>query len=337
MIEVVFNESACGSLKVAQRYGKGKYQGVSSVFICHADGRKPTKKELEEAKYQYEERERRLWENAVPLGGSPADVYGFHLALSLGNISDEIFGQQRQTALEKLYMPCISDSDHQYIQNIVNNAKANLSSIYKRIASGEPIRVWYSKNPDELCGLYWFMNQLVQDEAESKQIFLVKLPEWENREDGIVIQKNSWGDVSAEEWYQYLSLQEQATESFVKMCAGHWRQLQQENAILRAELNGRLVSVPENIYDDFIIREIKAEGETFHEAKLIGRIMGKYRLGIGDGFIHFRIEKMIADGELEIVTQAEKNEPVYRRILKKSDNWNLPEMLNSRFWRKGSE
>ena len=26
MIEIVFGESACGSLKIAQTYGKGKYQ-----------------------------------------------------------------------------------------------------------------------------------------------------------------------------------------------------------------------------------------------------------------------------------------------------------------------
>ena len=28
MIEIVFGESACGSLKIAQTYGKGKYREV---------------------------------------------------------------------------------------------------------------------------------------------------------------------------------------------------------------------------------------------------------------------------------------------------------------------
>ena len=34
MIEIVFGESACGSLKIAQTYGRGKYRGSAiSVFI----------------------------------------------------------------------------------------------------------------------------------------------------------------------------------------------------------------------------------------------------------------------------------------------------------------
>lgn len=36
MIEIVFSESACGSLKIAQTYGKGKYRGgavLVRVFV----------------------------------------------------------------------------------------------------------------------------------------------------------------------------------------------------------------------------------------------------------------------------------------------------------------
>jgi hypothetical protein len=67
--------------------------------------------------------------------------------------------------------------------------------------------------------------------------------------------------------------------------ASHWAELQKENAPLRAVINGRLQSVPENFYDDFILREIALEKNEFHEANLIGRIFGKYQLGIGDGWL----------------------------------------------------
>ena len=40
MVEIVFSESACGSLKIAQTYGSGKYRGSAiSVFIRHENGR----------------------------------------------------------------------------------------------------------------------------------------------------------------------------------------------------------------------------------------------------------------------------------------------------------
>ena len=39
MVEIVFGESACGSLKIAQTYGKGKYRGIAFlIFMRHEDG-----------------------------------------------------------------------------------------------------------------------------------------------------------------------------------------------------------------------------------------------------------------------------------------------------------
>lgn len=82
-------------------------------------------------------------------------------------------------------------------------------------------------------------------------------------------------------------------------------------------LNGQLVSVPETIYDDFIIREIAEEGKEFHEAMIVGRVLGKYQLGIGDSWVALRIEEMIRTGKLEPVTELAEDSPIYHRVLKK--------------------
>ena len=56
MIEIVFGESACGSLKIAQTYGKGKYRGSAvSVFMRHEDGSVPSSDEMKEAQIQAQE------------------------------------------------------------------------------------------------------------------------------------------------------------------------------------------------------------------------------------------------------------------------------------------
>lgn len=83
-------------------------------------------------------------------------------------------------------------------------------------------------------------------------------------------------------------------------------------------VHGHLVSVSEEFYDNFILREIEAEEEQFSEATIIGRILGKYRLGIGDYWIAFRIEEMIHAGKLEALTTASKDMPSYHRLLKRS-------------------
>ena len=43
MIEIVFGESACGSLKIAQTYVNVKYRGSAvSIFMRHEEGSGPS-------------------------------------------------------------------------------------------------------------------------------------------------------------------------------------------------------------------------------------------------------------------------------------------------------
>ena len=95
-------------------------------------------------------------------------------------------------------------------------------------------------------------------------------------------------------------------------------QLQAENAPLRAVVNGQLVSVPEDFYDPFLLRELDALPDEFREAKLIGLTMGKYQLGVSDGWYAHRIGQFIQDGRLLPLTKPEEGCPTYHRILRKA-------------------
>lgn len=318
MIEILFSDSACGSLKMAQHYGKGKYQGgYIGVFISHKDGSKPSRKEIKAVKQEAEEKERLAWENATPLGGNPSDIYGFSLMLSVGDISEEHSGIKRMQTLEHLYSNYPNNEGHHAAQEILKRTKENLKTVKERIAAGESLRVWYSNQPDEMCGFYWFMWQLNQWKVYDGQVNIVRLPEWEAVEIGNIVRRSNWGEVVPGEWYRYLELQRIVPPVFIKSCSSHWQGLQEENAPLRAVLNGQLVSVSEKLYDNFILREIAAESEVFQEAMIIGRVLGKYQLGISDSWVAFRIEEMVSDGKLIVVSAADKDMPAYHRILKK--------------------
>ncbi|MCB8815363.1 DUF3658 domain-containing protein [Desulfosporosinus shakirovi] len=318
MIEIVFSESACGSLKVAQHYGKGKYQGRGFGFsVSHADGSKPTKEEVEDVRREAEKKARLAWESAVPLGGNTADIYGFNLMLSVGDISENQPGIKRKQTLEHLYSVFPNDVGHEAVEAIFKRAKEDLKRVQEQAVRGEFLRIWYSNQPDEICGLYWFMEQLNQWKVPCKQIAIVKLPEWKVDEKGNIVQKSGWGEVAPEEWHRYLALQKLVLPVFEQSFAAHWQKLQRENAPLRATLNGQLISAPETLYDDFILREIAAEGEEFQEVKVIGRVLGKYQLGISDSWVAFRIEEMILEGKLEAVSEVAEDMPVYHRVLKK--------------------
>ncbi|MEA4954689.1 MAG: DUF3658 domain-containing protein [Pseudoflavonifractor sp.] len=318
MIEIVFSDSACGSLKVAQHCDRGKYQGgCISVIVSHSDGSKPTKEEIEAAHREAEEKERLAWETAIPLGGNPSDIYGFGLALNAGDISEKEPGDKRAKTLEHLFSIYPKNVSDQLSQQILKKAGENLNAVRGRAKAGESLRIWYSNQPDELCGLYWLMDQFTQWEIHDNQASMVKLPDWETDDAGKIMQKSGWGEVAPEEWHRYLSLETSIPAAFRQGCAFNWQMLQGENAPLRAVLNGQLVSMPEALYDGFILREIAAEGDEFQEAKVVGRVLGKYRLGIGDAWVALRIEEMIRAGELKAVSAAAEDMPIYHRLLKK--------------------
>lgn len=315
MIEIVFNESAAGSLKVAQSYGKGSYHGGAvSVFIMKKDGSELTEAEKEAAIEEAKEQERLAWEQASPLGGISSDVFCFAYALSMGDISEDVPGEKRREML-KLLTEDYPDAER-LAERILAIGNHNLASVIKRSEAQEPMRIWYSDMPDELCGMYWFMTQIGKV-CNHGPIYLVKLPDWEVGHHGEAVQKSGWGELAPEEWHRYVPSQREATDSFVKACSEIWYRLQKENSPLRVALSGRLVSMPENLYDNFILRELEQEEDEFSEAKLIGKLLGKYQLGISDEWYALRIDEMIRQGSLEAVNEAPKNGPRYRRTLRK--------------------
>lgn len=318
MIEIVFNDSACGTLKMAQRYGTGDYiSGCVSVTLIKNDGSQPTPDELSAAKKTAEEQNRLEWEKAIPMGGNPQDVFGFNLILSVGDISDDDFANRRQKTIDTLWS-IYSNDPSDGLLDIASELQKTLIMIHKRVVQGEDIRIWYSNNPDEMCGLYWFMSELQQFEAQLGAVYIVKLPEHEYRDNNTVVCSLSWGEISPGEWYRYTNFSEATTSVFRQYCASEWRTLQKENAPLRAVLNGQLHSVSETIYDAFISREIDAQDDEFQEAIVIGNVLGKYQLGIGGAWVAHRIEKMIDEGKLSVISTPIKNGPIYHRQLRKN-------------------
>ena len=317
MIEVVFSESAYGSLQVGQSYGTGKYNsGATSVFIRKKDGSKPTEEELREAQMQAEEKARRDWENAVPLGSQPKDIFCFDVAFSVGEITETGFGKQRRDALELLASVWPMEDIISQIDDRLKRNQEALDSVLARCADGESVRVWYSHNPDEMCGMYWLLSQL-RPLKQRGRILLVKLPEWEYKDEMTICTHNGWGEIGPGEWGRYQSIQQEAQPAFLALCSTKWSQLKEENARLRIFLNGQLQSAPEDVYDSFITREIDKQPEAFVEAMVIGNVLGKYQLGIGDAWIALRMEKMIAEGRLEVIDSAPAGALIYRQKLRK--------------------
>ena len=197
----------------------------------------------------------------------------------------------------------------------LRSAKTALHEILDRASRGEPVRIWYSHNPDEICGFYWLLAQLKKLPAIGS-IYAVKLPEWEYSTDNTLCTHIGW-EKSRPRMGKYLPLQRRVKPALLNACAMRWKQLQQENAPLRIYLNGKLQSASENIYDSFILREVDEQADEFSEANLIGNVLGQKSAW------HRRCVDRAADGEVyqrgmfTIVTTPSADDLIYHRTLRK--------------------
>lgn len=314
MLEVVFEDSAAGGMSAAIGW-TGRVGGAfGPVVLCRRDGQTPSRAELRRLRQEMEARERRSWAEAAPLEGRREDIVPLSLLLSVGPIDESGIGPARRSVLEALY----PDFEEQgYLEKSLEKARQGLAAILERAGRGEPLRVWSSRSPDDACGLCWLLEQLRPLGFETLDVTLVRLPEFQARPDGAVVRYAGWGEVEPHQFGRMALSGERLPVNAVRMMADRWRELRRENAPLRAVLNGRLVSAPETLYDFWILREIAAQEAEFHEAVLIANVIGKHRLGIGDGWIAHRVEQFIRDGLLEPVTEARPGGPRYRRILRK--------------------
>lgn len=318
MIEIAFTESAGGGLKLAQRFGKGKYHSECiGVILHHEDGSEPTQEEIAQARQRAEQQHKKAWEKAIPLDGRPGDVYCFSLGLSYGDIRDPMCVEDRLEALKALY-GFWNEQIEQDLREQLNKIRSDLNELRDRVRAGEDIRIWYSHIPDELCGFYWLMDELRNLPEKHGTIYAIRQPEYEEKEDTIV-SYSGWGEVEPGHFGAFTHLAEPVSDRMRKIYSNSWRMIQEENTEIRAYINGGLRSAPEDLYDHFIRMEMKKMPDEFKEAVVIGNVLGKHTPGIGAGYLHLRIEKMVQNGDLIPLTHAREGEPGYWRTLKKND------------------
>ena len=293
MLEVVFSDSAKGAMKVAKNYNKENMLDGAIGYI----GKKPSKKELEE----------RFKGEAV--GGSSEDVVCIGFNLDIGDIANEIDSEERKNEFIRVFGSVnFEDSE---IERFFTLQRDDFLKLLMTAKNGEPIRVWKSNTPFSACAFAFLCDALRNIECK---ISIILMPEYWKTSDNTIQSCTDWGELSPGQFYRFLSLEREISDIEKRLQSRLWNDLKAENAPLRALVNGKLISVPEDFYDHIIIKNIP--NREFVMAQLIGTILGKYSLGVGDGWYALRIKKMIAENKLEIVGDKDASHP-YGKILRK--------------------
>lgn len=293
MKEIVFSDSAKGSMKVAQRWDADRMlkDGPTAFF-----GKRPSEEQL-----------RRLWEGE-PLGGNAQDVLGLSFYLDVGDVSGDVTGSRRAEEIRKLWGEWMPESEFcQYIESIAKD----LDTAKQAAKNGEKIRLWTSDAPASACGLRHLLWEIRGCDCP---VSIVELPKyWENG-DVTVTQFMDWSEVQPGQFARFLPQERLLGESERRVLAGEWGAAKQENAPLRALVNGRLLGVAEDFYDHLLYRCMP--DEPFRMARLIGETLGRYNVGVSDGWYCLRLRAMIDRGELKVVDPGDGEHPYCMTLCK---------------------
>lgn len=289
MLEIVFNDSEKAALKIA----KNRFRGATDNI-----DKKSSKTELDKP---FEDQ---------AIGRSSQDVICIGFSFDIGDISGEIDGIERQNVFSKVWGRFNFNKKDQ--EQFFQNQRQDFERLLYAVNHNIPIRIWKSNTPDSICGFY-FICHVLRD-IDSK-ISTISLPESNQVSKSEIVSYSKWSEVAVEKFQQFLPLERQLSRIEKQVFSDHWCDLIAENAPLRAIISGKLISVPEHFYDQFITRNLP-DG-NFSMIRLIGTILTKYNLGISDSWYALRIDKMIAENKLIVIKDKDTSHP-YGKILRKA-------------------
>ena len=305
MLELCFDQSTRGALRVAQHCGGGGKGAVGVIVAASDQGDPVAEQAARRAAEAFRRRQEELEREAVPLGGSPNDVLTLSLGLDMGDIREPL-GEGRHQLQRQRYDGENEIADRDWGRNL------EAAERLKACGPGDTVRIWADRTPHSACGLLHAASLLKDTKAAVHVVFL---PLWRETGDGkTLVSYLGWGEVEPELFGHFLSREEPLPPLILRAMASRWRELQQENAPLRAVVNGQVRSVREDFYDEMIRRHIP-EGQT-KIANIIGDVLGREKPGIGDVWLAERIRWMLSTGELRMVR--EDPERFYRSVVERA-------------------
>ncbi|MGJ7922946.1 DUF1835 domain-containing protein [Neobacillus sp. LXY-4] len=199
---------------------------------------------------------------------------------------------------------CISDG-YEFL-DYQQRYKKTLNKI-NSIPEGTHITIWTSENAHEQSGLRYVMFLL-----KEKNIDITVMSTTKAFEELFPVKKVKYtpldtGEISPEklqiiyEKGQGQFLSDHDKEQLQK----DWLSLSENQGVLRIWRNGRIHSVPEDYYDELMIKRAKKlHGKQnpkafMKSARLIGDMLGHVNQYIGDAFLEYRLKKLIEKGIFE--------------------------------------
>jgi hypothetical protein len=221
------------------------------------------------------------------------EVIRLAYTLDLGKISKDNFVKLRREWNDSFFT-CSKMQRRKMFSNIKKATK----KVIKLAKKGCEIRIWYASAPVSRCGFYYLIYLL---QGINANIYVLEMPQ------GIVhgdpVRDCIWGVVSPWDMKKFVHLTKKLDVAERNVIAAKWEKLAKENADMRVNIDGEIVSVNNDYYDDEIL-SFAPDGE-FSKTELVGNVIGYSKHYIHDSVIRDRIDELVKKGKLLVVNAEE--------------------------------
>lgn len=192
---------------------------------------------------------------------------------------------------------------HEYKQRYQKTMDQILS-----IPENLPITIWVSESSHEQTGLRFVLHLLKNKTNEMNVINSTTTYAEHFNEPNIEYVVMHTGEIPPEKLqviYEQIQMKPSLSQVERKKLEQEWLTLAENREALRIWKNGRIESVPEDYYDQFIIQRAKylhrkPQLKGFMKAvRLIGDVLGYLEQYVGDSFLEYRLKKLIKAGVFE--------------------------------------
>lgn len=205
-----------------------------------------------------------------------------------------------------------------WMKNVMNDENEDFHDYMKRfqesvnqinsIPEGIPITVWTAENSHEQTALRYVLHLL---EDKSNDIIVINTTKTHSK---LFKKKNieytvlHTGEIPPEKLqiiYEQSKNESPLSQHERESLEKEWLSLSDCQETLRIWRNGRIQSVPEDYYDEFIIKRAKNLHRKpklngfIKSARLIGDVLGHLEQHVGDTFLEYRLKKLIEAGVFE--------------------------------------
>ena len=164
-------------------------------------------------------------------------------------------------------------------------------------SESEELWIWMGQNQHDVCGYFWLISQLKEQQGKVVILYLNNLPFI--NEKGQIFYPTSLHQIQPKEFLKAKKLNRKVTLSEFEVDPDEWKRLMSENAMVRILEGGKkIASKEEDFYDKDVLHGLTNEWQKGNKA--MHNILGKMKIKTGDVFLLWRMQKLAENGKMDI-------------------------------------